>query len=81
MARIGSALTGIERRLLNSLALANAQVTLSSYRMATGHKIKGSSDDPSASVALSAIAGLTVVNQQRLSIVKMLQEIAGLKQT
>ena len=55
MARIGSALTGIERRLLNSLALANAQVTLSSFRMATGHKINAPSDDPSAFVMLSGL--------------------------
>lgn len=55
MVRIGSALTGIERQLLNSLALANAQVTLSSYRMATGHKINSPSDDPSAFVTLSRL--------------------------
>ncbi len=55
MARIGSALTGIERQLLNSLALANAQVTLSSFRMATGHKINAPSDDPSAFVTLSGL--------------------------
>ena len=81
MGRIGSALTGIERRLLNSLALANAQVTLSSFRMATGHKINSPKDDPSAFVALNAIPVLSIVNQQRLSIAKMLQDIAGLKQT
>jgi flagellin-like hook-associated protein FlgL len=55
MARISSALTGIERRLLDSLALANAEVTLSSYRMATGHKINYPSDDPSAFVTLSGL--------------------------
>ena len=55
MARIGSALTGIERQLLNSLALANAQVTLSNYRMATGHKINAPKDDPSAFVTLSGL--------------------------
>jgi flagellin-like hook-associated protein FlgL len=55
MARIGSALTGIERRLLDSLALANAEVTLSAYRMATGRKINAAGDDPSAFVTLSGL--------------------------
>jgi flagellin-like hook-associated protein FlgL len=55
MGRIGSALTGIERQLLNSLALADAQVTLSSYRMATGHKINAPKDDPSAFVTLCGL--------------------------
>jgi flagellin-like hook-associated protein FlgL len=55
LARIGSVLTGIERRLLDSLALANAQVTLSSYRMATGHKINAPKDDPTAFVTLSGL--------------------------
>jgi flagellin-like hook-associated protein FlgL len=55
MARIGSSITGIERRLLDSLALANAQVTLANYRMATGHKINFPSDSPSAFVALSGL--------------------------
>lgn len=55
MARIGSGITGIERSLLDSLALSNAQVTLSSYRMATGHKINAPSDDPSAFMILSGV--------------------------
>ena len=55
MARIGSALSGIERQLLNSLDLANAQVTLSAYRMATGHKINAPKDDPSAFATLSGL--------------------------
>jgi len=55
MARIGSAISGIERRLLDSLALANAQVTLSNLRMATGHKINSPKDDPSAFVTLNGL--------------------------
>jgi flagellin-like hook-associated protein FlgL len=55
MARIGSALSGIERQLLSSLALANAEATLSSFRMATGHKINSPSDNPSAFVTLSGL--------------------------
>jgi flagellin-like hook-associated protein FlgL len=55
MARIGLTLSGIERSLLNRLADANAAVTLSSLRMATGHKINYPRDDPSAFVALSSL--------------------------
>jgi len=55
MARISSAITGIERRLLNSLALANAQITLSNLRMATGHEINSAGDDPAAFVTLSGL--------------------------
>ncbi|MGW8256788.1 MAG: flagellin N-terminal helical domain-containing protein [Thermoguttaceae bacterium] len=47
MSRISSAISGIERRLLDSLAYADAQVALSNFRMATGHKINFPSDDPS----------------------------------
>ncbi len=55
MARIGSAISGIERRLLDSLALANAEITLSNLRMATGHKINYPADDPSAFATLSGL--------------------------
>ena len=51
---IGSALSGIERQLLNSLDLANAQVTLT---LSHGHrnKINAPKDDPSAFVTLSGL--------------------------
>jgi flagellin len=55
MARIGSALSGIERQLLNNLAMANAEITLSAYRMSTGHKINAPIDDPSTFVTLSGL--------------------------
>jgi flagellin-like hook-associated protein FlgL len=55
MARIGLTLSGIERQLLNSLAAANAQMAMSSYRMATGHKINSASDNPAAFVYLSGL--------------------------
>jgi len=54
MARISASLSGIERSLLNSLAEANAQATLSALRMATGHRITAPGDDPSAFVQLSS---------------------------
>ena len=55
MGRIGVSLSGIERALLNRLADANAAVTKSTYRMATGNKINSAGDDPSAFVALSGL--------------------------
>jgi flagellin-like hook-associated protein FlgL len=55
MARIGSAISGIELQLLNNLAAANAEVTLSNFRMATGHKINSPKDNPSAFVTLSGV--------------------------
>jgi flagellin-like hook-associated protein FlgL len=55
MARIGSAISGIERRLLDSLALANAQITISNLRLATGHKINSPGDNPSAFTTLSSL--------------------------
>jgi flagellin len=53
MSRIGANLSGIERSLLNRLAESNAAATLSSLRMATGHKINRPRDDPSGFVLLS----------------------------
>ncbi|MHB1036453.1 MAG: flagellin [Pirellulales bacterium] len=53
MSRIGASLSGIERSLLNRLAEANAAVTLSALRVASGHKINHPSDNPSAFFALS----------------------------
>jgi len=55
MGRIGISLSGIERSLLNTLAEANANVTKSTYRMATGNMINNSADNPSAFVALSGL--------------------------
>ncbi|MBN2579864.1 MAG: hypothetical protein JXB10_12825 [Pirellulales bacterium] len=55
MSRIGSTLSGIERRLLSNLATAQAEITLSSYRMTTGHKINSPADNPSAFVSLSGL--------------------------
>jgi flagellin len=55
MSRIGSTISGMELRLLDSLAYANAQVTLSAYRMSTGHKINSPGDNPSAFVTLSGL--------------------------
>jgi flagellin-like hook-associated protein FlgL len=63
MARISARLSGIERSLLNSLADANAQATLSALRMATGHQITAPRDDPSAFLQLSGY-------QQRLAVVR-----------
>jgi len=63
MSRISASLSGIERSLLNSLAEANAQATLSALRMATGHQITAPRDDPSAFVRLSSY-------QQRLTVVR-----------
>jgi len=63
MARISVSLSGIERTLLNRMAEANAQATLSALRMATGHQITAPRDDPSAFVRLSSY-------QQRLAVVR-----------
>jgi flagellin-like hook-associated protein FlgL len=55
MAGIGMILSGIERRLLSSLAAANAEIALSSYRMATGQKINTPADSPAVFVFLSGL--------------------------
>lgn len=55
MARIGMTLSGIERSLLNRLAEANAAVTLSSLRLATGAMVNHPRDDPSGFVRLSSL--------------------------
>ncbi|MFZ5833097.1 MAG: flagellin hook IN motif-containing protein [Planctomycetota bacterium] len=64
MARIGSTLVGIERVLLNRLSQANAEISLSALRKATGHRINAPADDPSAFTTLSGLqAELTVVRR------------------
>jgi flagellin-like hook-associated protein FlgL len=55
MSRIGYTLTGIERQLLNSLSNANAQIAMSAYRMATGHKINQAGDNPDGFFQLSGL--------------------------
>jgi len=68
MARIGITLAGMERQLLNRLAAANAEATLSTLRLATGSKINTPSDDPNAFLQLSSLqsqlsqAGTTAAN-------------------
>ncbi|MBN2474051.1 MAG: flagellin [Pirellulales bacterium] len=63
MGRIGATLSGIERSLLNRLAEADAQVTLSALRMSTGNRINSAADDPTAFTRLSEY-------QTRLSTVR-----------
>lgn len=53
MGRIGANLSGIELRLLNKLAEANAAATLNALRLTTGAKINSPSDNPSGFIALS----------------------------
>ena len=87
MGRINSAISGIERRLLESLDLANAQATLSSYRMATGHKINSPSDDPSAFITLSRLqsqlgnvtAALSNVNAASSIITQTQSALSGMQ--
>jgi len=55
MARISVSLSGIERKLLNRLASADAEVTLHNLRLATGAKILAPRDNPSTFVALSSL--------------------------
>lgn len=55
MSRIGFTLSGIERQLLTSLSHSNANIALSTLRMATGHKINSAGDNPSAFVQLSGL--------------------------
>ncbi len=55
MGRIGVSLSGIERSLLNRLAEANAVITQSALRVATGNMINSPADDPSAFVTLSGL--------------------------
>jgi flagellin len=55
MSRIGYTLAGLEYQLLTSLSNANANVALSAYRMATGHKINRAGDNPSAFFQLSGL--------------------------
>ncbi len=55
MSRIGFTLSGVERQLLASLSRSNANIALSTLRMATGHKINSAGDNPSAFVQLSGL--------------------------
>jgi flagellin len=55
MSRIGYTLSGVERQLLASLSRSNAQIAISTLRMATGHKINSAGDNPSAFVQLSGL--------------------------
>lgn len=55
MSRIGYTLSGVERQLLTSLSRSNAQIAMSTFRMATGHKINSAGDNPSAFVQLSGL--------------------------
>ena len=86
MGRIGARLSGIELKLLRQLDAANAAVTLSNLRLASGHNITKPSDNPSGFVALnglqyqlnsvtSAMANVTaasnVVSQAQLQIDKI----------
>ena len=53
MSRIGATISGVERRLLNRLAEADAAIVLSTLRLATGVKINSPRDNPSGFVTLS----------------------------
>ena len=55
MSRIGFTLSGVERQLLNSLAQSNANIALSTLRIATGHRINSAGDNPAAFVQLSGL--------------------------
>lgn len=54
MGRISSSISGIELKLLNNLAAANAAVMLSKLRESSGHQITRPADNPSAFVTLSS---------------------------
>lgn len=62
LARIGAHLSGVELRLVNRLADANAAVTLNNLHLATEKLINSPSDDPSTFLALSKF-------QQQLNLV------------
>ena len=57
MGRIGANISGIELKLLNRWAQANAAVTLNSLRLASGAKIASPRDNPSGFVNLSGLQG------------------------
>ncbi len=67
MGRIGVTLSGIERSLLNRLAEANAEVTLSSMRLASGAMINSAADDPSGFVRLSGLQSQLNVVQSTMT--------------
>ena len=55
MARIGASLSGIERRLLHSLAQSNAAATLNNLHLAEGKRILAPRDNVSAFTALAGM--------------------------
>lgn len=69
--RIGAALNGFERQLLNQLNAANAASALNALRLATGKKVNAPSEDPAAFVNISSV-------ESRLAAVKRAQsQVAG----
>lgn len=55
MLRLGPSFGGFEKQLLGALAVANAQVALSTLRVSTGKKINSPSDNPSQFVQLDSL--------------------------
>lgn len=53
--RIGATISGIERRLLDSLSAANAAANQNAIRLATGKKVNKPADDPAAFTRISAL--------------------------
>lgn len=53
MGRIGSILSGAERRILNQLREVNAATAVATFRLAKEQKVNSPSDNPSAFLALS----------------------------
>lgn len=69
--RIGAAINGFERQLLNQLNAANAASAMSALRLATDKKINRPSEDPAAFVNISNV-------ESRLAAVKRAQtQVAG----
>src|SRR5687768_4100647 len=69
--RIGAAINGFERQLLNQLNAANAAAAVNALRLATGKKVNRPSDDPAAFVNISSV-------ESRLAAVRKAQsQVAG----
>ncbi len=75
--RIGAAISGVERQLLNALATANAQAAVHTLRLSTGQKFRNPADAPSTFFQLSNFQNRLSVVNDTLSQVSAASNVAA----
>jgi hypothetical protein len=82
MSRIGSILSGVERRLLKQLTAVNAAAAIATYRTSTERRVNFPSDDPSAFLAISQYQSqLKAITAARSNVTAAHSFITDLKET